>query len=64
MGDIPFTSADDGGLRLLRRFLGETEQRLPSLRSNVTRHLWMGRYHERAINKEKVDAWVVWSDLD
>ena len=48
----------------MRRFLREMERHLPLLRSDVTRHLRMGRYRVRAINKEKVDVWAVWSDLD
>jgi hypothetical protein len=40
------------------------ERRLPSLLLNATRHLRMGRYRVRAMNKEKVDAWAVWSDPD
>ena len=48
----------------MRQFLRETERHLPLLRSNAMRRLWMGCHYVRAVNKEKVNVWAVWSDPD
>ena len=43
----------------MRRFLEEMKWHLPLLWLDATRRLRMGRYCVRAVNKKKVDVWVV-----